>query len=58
MTYFLEECDKCDDSRERCKMELYIATGIYHFTEGLFLSVTPKKDTEENRYSEEKIEDF
>ena len=51
MTHFLEECEQYEDIRERCRIELYTATGNYDFLEELFLNVTPKQDSEENSYS-------
>ena len=44
--------------RERCRIELYTATGNYAFSEDLFLNVTPKQDSEENSYSEERMKIF
>ena len=58
MTPFLEECEQYEDIRERCRIELYTATGYYDFSEDLFLNVTPKQDSEENSYSEERMKIF
>ena len=58
VTHFLEECEQYEDIRERCRIELYTATGNYDFLEELFLNVTPKQDSEDNSYSEERMKIF